>query len=163
MPTFRRSTGRGDEQAPAAKLEPIDPDLSKEITREVMDTLDKATRQLIIAKDARHYTPRENQKAAVGFLAALINHTKYRERYVEAAMNNPMQAMSQAIATLPKEIMVENHTYLEKVEIYKHDALTVDQWATMSGSKPEVKTLEVKPIEDNNSTFKAPVVVSENE
>lgn len=166
MPTFRRSTGggatQGDSNPNGGKLEPIDPDLAKQVTKEVLDNLDKATRQLIVAKDARHYTPRENQKSVVGFLAALLNHTRYRERYVEQALNNPMQAMSQGIATLPKEIMVENHTYLEKVEIYKHDALSVEQWSTLNSAKPDIKVLEAKPIEDDNATFKAPVVLNDS-
>jgi hypothetical protein len=116
-------------------LEIVTQDAAEIVTREVMRELDMATRHLINLKDARHYTPRENQKATVGFLAQLINHQTFRERYVLYALNNPGKAMEHAIATLPKEIMVENHTYLEKVEIIQ--PATLEQWQAMIQEKPK--------------------------
>ena len=158
MRTSKKSGELGDLPSKSPKLEPIDPDLSKAVTAQVMETLESATRKLIVHKDARHYSTRESQKAAVGFLAALVNHTTYRQRFVEAALNNPMQAMSLAIQTLPKEIMVENHTYLEKVEIFKPDAISLAAW--MQGVDAKAQILEVVPLEnpkEESSTFQPPV------
>lgn len=156
MRTSRKSIEPGETQG-VVKLEPVDKLEAKEVAKEVIEQLDKATRMLIVSKDARHYTPKENQKAAVGFLAALINHRHYRERYVEAALNDPMKAMAHAISTLPKEIMVENHTYLEKVEVFKPSAQSLSEWAAAVGAKPETQVIDVKPEPEEDTSFKPPV------
>lgn len=129
-------------------VEPVGTPEAEIVTREVMRELDRATRHLINLKDARHYTPRENQKATVGFLAQLINHQTFRERYVLYALNNPGKAMEHAIATLPKEIMVENHTYLEQVKVVEPPSL--EDWIHMIQPKPQETIADAVVIDDSN-------------
>jgi hypothetical protein len=116
-------------------IEPVLPEQAELVARDVVRELDRTSQHKINLLENKDLSPREKQKAAVGFLAQLISHPTFRERYVLYALNNPGKVMEHAISTLPKEIMVESHTYLERVEIIK--PATLDEWQAMIQERPK--------------------------
>lgn len=87
----------------------------EKLAKEVMGAVDPATRQLMDRKDPDKMTLREQQKTAVSYLSKMVCHPLFRDKYTEWALENPGEAMRQALSTHPKELLVESHSVQEKI------------------------------------------------
>jgi hypothetical protein len=80
---------------------------AREVDRDVLEGMDREGRNLLTQHSGDGLSLRKKQKAGAEYLATLVGHPKFRERFLEWAMENPGDAYKIASSERPKEIHVE--------------------------------------------------------
>lgn len=118
------------------------------IAREVMGEIDPVTRNLMERKDPDKMSLREQQKTAVSYLSKMVCHKVFRDKYTEWALENPGEAMRQALSTHPKELLVESHSIQEKIITMK--IADPSSWQSHADAIKNGEILDVDVVKDND-------------
>lgn len=122
------------------------------VAKEVLDTMEHDLKLSLTRTDERLLSYRQKQKANAEFLNSLLLHQTFREKLVQFYLDHPDEAMKKVVATLPKELHVEeDHRHMV---VLLTDQQTPDQWM-LAYNKRDLDTkiaeaLPWEPLEDGS-------------